>query len=308
MISALVVGCGAIGSDYDRLASPGAAPRSHAGAYTASLRTTLVGGVDSDPAARRRFAERWDVPCHGSLAEALAGSSPGLVSICTPPEARTAIVTELLESSVQAIWIEKPLADSADEAEAIVAACGRAGVPLQLNFMRRFDPLHRRVAELVRGRVLRADFRFSGTLENYGSHAIDLFRWFVGEPVRVFAATLGEGEPVLHVATEDGRAGTFARVVGTETPFFDCDLWLDDGRVTLTALGEQLVVALPAASPLFPGLNRLEFGAPDPELGIEHAIASALEALLDHLEHGTPLLCTGADGVAELHIREQAAA
>ena len=306
MTSALVVGCGAIGSDYDRLATPGAAPRSHAGAYTASERTELAGGVDPDPAARRRFTARWGLPCHASLADAFASSPAEVVSICTPPDTRTAVVDELLERDVRAIWIEKPLAESVAAGESIVAACEASGVPLQLNFLRRFDPLHQRVADLVRGRVLRADFRYSGTLENYGSHAIDLFRWFVGEAAQV--ESLGDNEPTLHAATEDGRVGTFARVTGTAAPFFDCDLWLDDARVLLSALGEQLVVARPAPSTIFPGLERLEIGAPDPDLGLERAMSSALDALLDHLEQGRRLLCTGADGVAELRVRARAMA
>jgi hypothetical protein len=300
--SALVVGCGAIGSDYDRLALPGAAPRSHAGAYRASPRTQLAGGVDPDPAARQRFTERWDVPCYPALVDAFAASTPEVVSVSTPPNTRLGIVEELLERGVRAIWIEKPLAESVAAAESIVDACAEARVPLQVNFLRRFDPLHKRVADLVRGRVLRADFRYSGTLENYGSHAIDLFRWFVGEPVSVTASD--EGGSVLHVATDDGRVGAFARIPETALPFFDCDLWLEDGRVVLTALGEQLVVARPAASTLFPDLDRLELGAPDPELGMQHAMSSALGALLDHLEQGGPLLCTGADGVAELRVRQ----
>lgn len=303
MIPALVVGCGAIGSDYDRRAAAGGAPRSHAGAYTASSRTTLVGGVDLDAEARRRFSERWAVPCHASLAAALEELNPELVSICTPAQARLSVVRELLQRPLRAIWIEKPLAESVTTGEAIVSACEQAHVPLQLNFLRRFDRVHQRVAELVDGRVLRADFRFSGTLENYGSHAIDLFRWLVGEPVHVVSATCGVGEPTLHVETEDGRAGTFARVLGTAQPFFDCDLWLDDARLALTALGEQLVISNPAASELFPDLTRLEFGHPDAALGLEHAMSGALDALLDHLEHGAPLRCSGADGLAELRVR-----
>jgi predicted dehydrogenase len=242
MISALVVGCGAIGSEYDAAAAPGAAPRSHAGAYSASSRTSLSGGVDPDPAARTRFTERWGVP-----------------------------------------------------------SCDASGVPMQVNFLRRFDPLHRRVAELVRGRVLRADFRFSGTLENYGSHAIDLFRWFVGEPVQVARETETSGE--LRVTTADARVGSFARVADSTLPFFDCDLWLDDARVTLSAFGEQLLVARPSRSAIFAGLERFEFDPPDPETGLEHAMAAGLDSLLDHLERGDPLQCTGADGLAELRVR-----
>ncbi len=302
MIPALVVGCGAIGSDYDRQAKPGSAPRSHAGAYATSPRTALVGGVDPDPEARRRFSERWDAPCYASIAEAWEASPSRVASVSSPPEGRAAIVAELLEHGVEAIWIEKPLAESVAAGERIVAACASAGVPLQVNFLRRFDPLHRRVADAVRGRVLHADFRFSGTLESSGSHAIDLFRWFAGEPVEVSS----DGE-IVRLATADGRRGTLARVTGTALPLFDCDLWLDDGRIALAAFGEQLLVAREADSTLFPALRRCEFGAPDPELGLQYAMAAGLDALLERLEHGTPLPCDGADGVAELRIREAAA-
>ena len=307
MIPALVVGCGAIGSDYDQRVPAGAPPRSHAGAYAASARTELVGGVDPDPGARERFAERWNVPCHASLADALAASAPVVASVCTPPDVRTEIVEALLVHGVRAIWIEKPLAHELAAAESIVAACARSAVPLQVNFSRRFDRLHQRVAERVHGRVLHADFRFSGTLENYGSHAIDLYRWFVGEPVHVSSSS-GAGHLLIQVATEDGRSGTFMRIESTRRKFFDCDLWLDDGRVVLSALGEQLVEARAASSPLFPGLDRLELGPPDAEVGLAQAMSAALDTLLDHLELGTPLRCTGEDGVAELRVRERVVA
>lgn len=307
MIRALVVGCGAIGSDYDERAAAGVPPRSHAGAYVASARTELVGGVDPDPAARRRFAERWNVPCHASLADAVAAFAPEVASVCTPPDSRTEIVETLLAHGVHAIWIEKPLAQDVAAAESIVAACAGSGVPLQVNFSRRFDRLHQRVADRVDGRVLHADFRFSGTLENYGSHAIDLFRWFVGEPVRV-SSIGGPGNLLIHVVTGDGRSGTFMRVGETRRRMFDCDLWLDDGRVVLSALGEQLVEARLAPSPLFAGLERLELGPPDTDVGLEHAMSAALDTLLDHLELGTPLRCAGEDGLAELRVRERVAA
>lgn len=229
------------------------------------------------------------------------------MSVCTPPDARAEIVDAVLAHGVRAIWIEKPLAGGVAAAESIVSACAAADVPLQVNFSRRFDRLHQRVADRVRGRVLHADFRFSGTLENYGSHAIDLFRWFVGEPVHVSTAG-GPGELLVHVRTEDGRSGTFARIEGTDLKFFDCDLWLPETRVALTALGEQLVEARVAPSTLFPGLDRLELGPPDGELGLANAVSAALDALLDHLELGTPLPCTGEDGVAELRVRERVAA
>ena len=177
-LPALVVGCGAVGSTYDEHRR-GRLPLSHAGAYGAHERTRLVGGVDGDAEARRRFETHWDLPAYSTLAEALDDLRPAIVSVCTPAEARPAIIAQAVEAGVRAIWAEKPLAPSAAAAAQPVALCERAGVPLQVNFLRRFDELHRRAATVV-GTRFRADFRFSGSLENYGGHAFDLFRWYAG--------------------------------------------------------------------------------------------------------------------------------
>src|SRR5690242_21307669 len=54
-------------------------PLTHAGAYAAHSATTLVGGVDPDPAACARFESRWGVPCTAEL-EAALGDRPSLRS------------------------------------------------------------------------------------------------------------------------------------------------------------------------------------------------------------------------------------
>jgi hypothetical protein len=302
-VRALVIGCGAVGSEYDRESPQPEAPRSHAGAYAQSERTALAGGVDPDPAARARFSELWDVPCYASVDEALAACEPEVASICTPPEARQEVLLPLLEANVRAIWMEKPLADTVTAGEEIVAACNRRGVALQVNFLRRFDSLHAHVAQEVSGQVLHADFRYNGTLENYGSHAIDLFRWFVGEPIRVTALAEGSNVALIELLTADGRMGTLRQLVGSSTPLFDCDLWLSDCRYTLTAGGEQLLVANVAPSALFRDVARLRFGEPSPGVGLEDAMSSGLKLLLERFEHGLEPVCSGRDGVAELRIR-----
>src|SRR6266511_1159223 len=100
-LRALVVGCGAVGSQYDeeRVGDP---PLSHAGAYEAHEATRLAAGVDPDSAARKRFEERWNVPCYPQLEAALAEHQPTFVSVCTPPESHLAIVDQALTADARA--------------------------------------------------------------------------------------------------------------------------------------------------------------------------------------------------------------
>lgn len=303
-LPAVVVGCGAIGSGYDepRAAEP---PLTHAGSYVAHDRTQLVAGVDPDPEARLRFEKRWGVAAYAELDQALVDVRPKLFSICTPADARADVVGRALEAGAAAIWAEKPLAPTADAATEIVAACDRAGVPLQVNFLRRFDDLHRRVATLV-GRQFHADFRFSGSFANYGAHAFDLFRWYAGETSWAQAELLQDGEPLVLLESMEGATGSFYRVRDGDADMFECDFYTARGRFTLGGLGERLVRWEPTASALFHDVVSLGAPVVDPTPGLRSAMIGGVDSLVACLDSGDPPLCDGRDGLAALRIEEAA--
>jgi predicted dehydrogenase len=299
----LVVGCGAVGSGYDEL-RPDGAPLTHAGAYAAHPGTRLVGGVDPDSGARARFERRWQVPCTADLDAALA-ARPDLVSVCTPPAGRLSLVERILDARPRAIWSEKPLAESSEEAEQIRLRCDEAGAALQLNFHRRFDPPHRRVAELVAAGAppLHLDVRYSGSLRNYGPHAFDLFRWLVGEPR--WAGAVGDpDEPSALLATNSGATGFFHRVAAPALDLFEADLFTPELRVSLGALGERIAVGRARPSGLWTDTQVLDPGVESAGDGLAGAMLGGVQSLLDSVHGRTPPLSTGRDGVAALQIVE----
>lgn len=303
-LGALVVGCGDVGSGYDEK-RPGGLPLSHAGAYTAHPRTRLVGGVDSDADARRRFERRWDAPAYSEFSQAIADCHPAVVSVCTPTDARPALVARVVDAGARAIWAEKPLAPSASAAEELVASCEQAGVPLQVNFLRRFDKLHRRVAAVV-GTRFRADFRFSGSLENYGAHAFDLFRWYAGDVSAARPGSVDDGEPLLLLESPGGASASFWRVPSGDVDMFECDFYTDRGRFTLSGLGTRLVLWEPSADDLFVGVRTLGRPEVDDTRGLESAMLGGVTSLTACVDRGEPLLCDGRDGLAALRIEEAA--
>jgi predicted dehydrogenase len=305
LLDALVVGCGRIGSGYDLERSPDP-PLSHAGAYVTNVDVRLCAGSDPDPEACERFERRWAVRCYSDLAEALDAVRPAVVSVCTPPDGRVEVVEQVLAAGVQGIWIEKPLASTAHEGAAIVAHAERAGVALQVNFHRRFDPVHRAAAERVRADAgpVHSDFRFSGSLLNFGSHAFDLFRWFVGEPRRVRAIALPGRDPAAFVETEEGSTGNFQHIPTEATIVFEADFLTAHRRVTLAAAGEQYLEGRVAGSPLFRGVTRHEYDDGHRNGGIRGAMPGAVEGLVRSIRLREPPLCGGADGVAALRLYE----
>jgi predicted dehydrogenase len=303
-LTALVVGCGRIGSGYDEQRHDGP-PLTHAGAYARHSRIEFVGGVDVDAAARARFEHRWSVKAYADLDEALE-RAPDLVSVATPPAGRDEIIERLLQAGPRAIWIEKPLAATAVEGHAIAEACRKAGVGLQVNFLRRFDPLHQQIVGVVHGdgAPIHVDFRFSGTLENFGSHAVDMFRWLAGEPTRVEAMQLRDGESMAILTTRDGSRASMQRVHVGAVTVFDVDILTPRRRVTIAASGEQAGESLTAPSEHFAGvqLHRLPVAVGAP--GVAEAMTAAAGNLVGHVEHSERLLCSGQDGLAALRLHE----
>ena len=149
---------------------------------------------------------------------------------------------------------------------------------------------------------MHADFRYSGSLPNFGSHAFDLFRWVAGEVEWVQALPLDGGEPAVLAAAERGSTATFVQVRNPAADVFDAMFHAGESRFTITCLGEELVRAAPQPSRLFPGYVSLPAGDAGTEKGLEDAMLNAVNELVEHVESDAPLSCQGRDGVAALEI------
>lgn len=243
----------------------------HADAYVAALRAAGVRTIavtDHDPVRGRRWAAANGADWFPSPAALLRGVDGVLVCSET---ARHRGDVEAAAAAGVAVLCEKPLATNADDADAIVAACATAGVPLMTAFPMRYSPPMREVAELVssgslgpvwaaqgtnqgelpmRHRAWFVDPRESGggALMDHVVHLADLLRWLLGrDPVEVYAATNrilhGGTVPVetggLVVLTYDD--GTFASVDCSWSKPDDYPTW---GGLDLTLVARDGVVAV----------------------------------------------------------------
>ncbi len=87
------------------------------------------------------------------------------VVICVEPEAQAPLTIRCVQAGV-AVFVEKPLGMSADEARQVSAASDKHDVPVMVGFMKRFAPAYQRLAELIAdqdqfGRILTIDASFS---------------------------------------------------------------------------------------------------------------------------------------------------
>ncbi len=137
---ALIVGAGRIGAGFKWADDA----YTHAGAYRALKdRVDLIAFVEPN-AERADAAERkWGVTAYETLEEALTSWKPSVVSVCTQPEDQISVMSRLeVDPNVEGIWCEKPY----------------MGFPskkaVQVNYMRRGDPVHQQIAANLPGETL----------------------------------------------------------------------------------------------------------------------------------------------------------
>jgi predicted dehydrogenase len=167
----------------------------------------LVGVCEIDPIRRQQGAADFGVPGFATPGDLCALAGLRAVIVATPDPLHREAVEAAAERGL-AIMVEKPLATTLQDAEAMAVAVRRAGVQCQVAFENRWNPPYLAAKEaIVRGdvgTVLSLNSRINDRIDvplsmlRWGatsspgwfllSHTVDMARWLSGrEPVRVYA-------------------------------------------------------------------------------------------------------------------------
>ena len=181
---AAVIGCSRMGGFIDnevvgsRRVVP---PFSHGAGYYACDRTDLVACSDLREDVMKEFGKLYEVPSRRQYVdyrELIARERPEIVSVATQPEHRAEIVIHAVENGARAIYAEKAMAASMQEADAIVEAVEKNGVVFNLGTNRRWHPGYDKMKEVIgSGRLgaLKSLIVFhNAELFNGASHHFDL--------------------------------------------------------------------------------------------------------------------------------------
>lgn len=182
-----LIGCGRIGAFIDNESHQTFA-YSHAAAYEACNRTTLIACSDPRTEVMARAGERYGVPSahqYTDYREMLDSERPDIVSVCTQPEQRAEIVIHAAESGVRAIYAEKAMAASLSEANAMVSAVEKNSVAFNMGTNRRWEEGYRMMRSLINeqryGGLRSLTVHCGYGLFNMGSHALDLLLWLASD-------------------------------------------------------------------------------------------------------------------------------
>ncbi len=152
----------------------------------------VCGAADVSPAALQSVQEQHGVAavaCFNDAFEMLAKVRPEALVIATTAPTHSPFVLAAAELGVRYVLCEKPLATSLAEADAMLAACERAGTRLAVNHQMRYMAQYAQVKALIGSEELGplASILVAGS--NFGlamnaSHYFEMFRYISGESVR----------------------------------------------------------------------------------------------------------------------------
>ncbi len=153
----------------------------HCTGLTACPRTDLVAVVDRDGAAARAAARRHDVAPFTDLEDAIETCDPDWLHVCTPVASHRPIAETALAAGVP-VLIEKPVAETVGDVEAIASAAAAAGQPASVVHNNRFSPAVRRARALIDagelGPIRGVDLLYTGStapdVENRGAWSFEL--------------------------------------------------------------------------------------------------------------------------------------
>lgn len=208
----------------------------------------LVAVADPDPEAVARATAGRRARGFDDAERMLAEEELDLVSIVAPTSLHLPVTIAALRAGAN-VLVEKPIAATRDEAQAMMAAAETAGRMLTVGHIERFNPaireLRRRLAADELGRIFQvkatrlgpfpARIRDVGVVVDLAPHDLDVMRYLVGsEPVRVYAET----ERRIHTEHEDLFNGVIKfenGVVGV----LDINWLTPTKRRSLTVTGER---------------------------------------------------------------------
>ncbi len=132
----------------------------HLAALTRLDDVEVVGLCDSNRAAAEALAARFKVPRVAADLAELADARPNVVYVLTPPASHAALALQAMDMGCH-VLVEKPMADSAADCEAMLAKSRETGLRLGVNHSDLFDPVLMRALDAARngdiGEVLSVD-------------------------------------------------------------------------------------------------------------------------------------------------------
>ena len=225
-----------------------------------------IASIDKD--SLNKLGNKYNVATTSSWKEVVIDNEINVIIICTPPHLHFEIASCALENGKH-VLCEKPLTKELEDAKAIKRISLDCGKKIMCGFNHRHHPAMLKAHEILTSGVIgrpitgravygicgreecenewRSNTKFvsGGQLMEQGIHAIDLFRWYMGEfdslssqvSTQVFPIEPLEDTAVVLLHGENGKTATLHSSITQWINKFRFELYCTKGYFEITGLG-----------------------------------------------------------------------
>lgn len=282
----------------------------------------MVGVADADPVRGRAIAERYDIPYFPKYGDLLSKVDAVIISTSTP--AHHSLAMQALECGVHAL-VEKPLADTVEQAQMIVDLADRKDLILQAGHIERFNPAFTELQhvtqnlEIIGMNVRRlSSFDASNTdvdvVRDLMIHDLDLVASAIPSDIREVSAwgcrinSHSTDHAVATITFQNGAIATLAASRVTEHKVRSIEITAKGAYVEADLLNKSVLIRRHTLPRYLETSNAAEYRQ---ESIIEQIYVPAAEPLLLELRHFTdcvredrPTQVPGAHGLRALQLAD----
>jgi predicted dehydrogenase len=304
----------------------------HAHVYARMPQAKLVAVCDLNEARAQEIGQKYGAQhVYTDYRELLSNPDIKAVSIATPDFAHREIAVAAAEAGKH-ILVEKPLATTVEDAEAIVNAARKAGVKLMVDFHNRVSPAFLNAKQSVSNGDL-GDLKYiyarlsnttfvatqmlpwaskSSALWFLASHTFDMARYLLeDEPKRVYAVSrsgvlqsMGIDTQDLHIAIVEFGKGAVVTLENvwilpeTEPMVFNLKFEMigSGGSMYINTSDHRAVEKYTRDNASLPDVMGIVFGGDEPRMS--GFVLEAIARFVDAVVYDRPLLASGEDGLA----------
>ncbi len=293
-----VVGCGHFG-------------RYHAQKYAALPGCDLVAVVDTNPAAAARVAQEVQSFAVARLEDVI--DRIDAASVAVPTRYHFAVASRLLEAGKH-VLIEKPLASTREEGEALIRLAERQGCILQVGHLERFNAAILALQDVISVPLFIESHRLGGFNPGRGTdvsivldlmiHDIDLIQEFVGRPLAkvdaVGVAVLTDQDDIANARLEF-EGGCTVNVTASRvsmTPQRRMRIFQHDAYIAIDFQTREATIArrgLGKPLPMLPGI-----GVEERQFEPNDALMLEIQSFLDAIAGKAAVTVSGEAGLRAL--------
>lgn len=279
----VVIGAGYMGSKKDTTESRSV--YTHGKAFSQHDGFKLVGFVDTDKAKADMAAYTWGGMSFDCIDDAYNFGGFRVAAIATPDDTHYNVLRQLLRYPIRAVFCEKPLCLSLEQAKELEKEYKKEGIITLVNHTRRFMPelqeLREKIITRTWGNPLFSVVYYGNGLVHDGIHAIDLLLWLGLDP----------------------KQCKYTEIPSSFYRIFEIDMFFEQGRIRLTDFSWRIEEYGVETSPYYRWQQHLtREHHHDTLVRLDTAMTYAVNHLHDCIQKKTYSVCSFADAVNSLEI------